>query len=139
MTFTYAYDLAGGGVDRVRWESGDTGEYDNGTLLGYFNEDEEISGLLTIYASETTPWQNATLAAIRAIIAKLSRPMFQADWLRVDPKVAIDSYRKLLDEKSDEYGIELGEANTAWFESTSVDVIRSDVTDWVDPDELFES
>ena len=139
MTFSYGYDLAAGGVDRVRWESSDTGEYDEGVLLGYFNENEEIEALLTIHNDEDTPWQKATLAAIRGIIGKLSRPSFQADWLRVDPKVAIDSYRKLLDEKSDEYGVELGEANSAWFESTSVDTARSDVEDWIDPDEYLES
>lgn len=136
MTFSYGYDLANDNVDRVRWESSDTGEWDDNTLLGYFNENEEIQALLTIHEDD---WQKATLAAIRGIIGKLSRPTFQADWLRVDPKVAIDSYRKLLDEKSDEYGVELGEANTAWFTSGSVDVTRSDVEDWVDPDELLES
>lgn len=127
MAFTYTYDLAGTPRDRVRWESSDTGEYDSaGNLLGYFNEDEELDALLGLHSND---WQLASLAAIRGIIGKLSRPVFQADWLKVDPTVALKSYRALLDEKTEEYGVDLGELR-GWFESGSVDVTRSDVTDW---------
>lgn len=121
MTFTYGYDLANDDKDRVRFEVGDTDSE------GYFLEDEEIAGLLTLH---TDDWQQASLASIRAIIAKLSRPAFTADWLKVDPKVAIDSYRKLLNEKATEYGVTLGEDYGGWFESGSVDVTRSDKTDY---------
>ena len=120
MTFTYEYDLADNGRDRVRFEVGDT------DADGYFLEDEEILGLLSIHSDD---WQQAVLASIRAIIGKLSRPAFSADWLKVDPKVAIDSYRKLLAEKAAEYGVTLGENYGGWFESGSTDVTRSDVTE----------
>lgn len=130
MTFSYGYDLANDDKDRVRFEIGDTGEKDDaGTVLGSFLEDEEINALLSL--TDAT-WQTASLQGIRAIIGKLSRPTFQADWLKVDPKVAIDSYRKLLAEKEDEYGITLGENYGGWFDSGSTDVTRSDVDeDWV--------
>lgn len=125
MTFSYGYDLSGSDLDRVRFEIGDTGERDDaGVVIGHFLHDEEISGLIAIHSDS---WQLAALASIRAIIAKLSRPTFQADWLRVDNKLAIDSYRRLLAEKTDEYGVVLGESAGAWFESSSVDVTRSDV------------
>jgi hypothetical protein len=119
MTYTYGYNLAANGIDRVRFEIGDTEGED-----AHFLEDEEMTALLTIHEGDYKP---AVLASIRAIIAKLSRPTFQADWLRVDNKTAIDSYRKLLAEKAAEYGILLGEEYGAWFDSGSVDVTRSDV------------
>ncbi len=130
MTFSYAYDLANDTKDRVRYEIADTGAKDeNGTLIAdsWFLEDEEISALLTIYNDD---YQQASLDAIRAIIGKLSRPAFTADWLKVDPKVAIDSYRKLYHEKASQYGISLGESGSAWFESGSTDVVRGDVVPW---------
>ncbi|MGJ3241168.1 MAG: hypothetical protein ACFE0Q_20830 [Anaerolineae bacterium] len=120
MTFSYGYDLANDDNDRVRYEVGDTDPD------GFFLHDEEITGLLAL---DGATWQTASLAAIRGIIGKLSRPSFTADWLRVDPKVALDSYRKLLAEKQDEYGLDLGES-MAWFDDTSVDVTRSDVSDY---------
>lgn len=123
MTFSYGYDFANSDSDRVRFEIGDTDSE------GYFLEDEEITGLLAL---PDATWQTATLAGIRGIIGKLSRPTFTADWLKVDNKVALDSFRKLLAEKSREYGIVLGEENGAWFVSGSVDVTRSDVDeDWI--------
>lgn len=130
MTFTYNYDLANNSKDRIRFEVGDTGEKDeNGVIIGWFLEDEEIVGLMAL-ANAT--WQTASLAAIRAIISKLSRPTFTADWLKVDNKVALDSYRKLLAEKEAEYGITLGEDYGGWFESSSTDLKRSDVDeDWI--------
>ena len=130
MTFSYGYDFANDDKDRVRFEIGDTGEKDaDGTVLGSFLEDEEINGLLALSGAT---WQTTTLKAIRGIIAKLSRPAFTADWLKVDPKVAIDSFRKLLAEKEAEYGLTLGEDWGGWFESGSVDVTRSDVDeDWI--------
>jgi hypothetical protein len=119
MTYTYGYDLVNSNLDLVRFEIGDTeGEE------AHFLENEEIESLLIKHEDN---YQPAVLASIRAIIAKLSRPTFQADWLRVDNKTAIDSYRKLLAEKAAEYGILLGEEYGAWFDSGSVDVTRSDV------------
>ena len=123
MAFSYGYDLAGSNADRVRFEIGDTDSE------GYFLEDEEIVGLLGL---DDATWQTAVLAGIRGIIAKLSRPTFTADWLKVDNKVALDSFRKLLAEKEAEYGIGLGEDWGGWYESAGVDVTRSDVDeDWV--------
>lgn len=119
MTYSYGYDLVNNNLDIVRFEIGDTEGVD-----AHFLEDEEITSLLTKYANDYKP---AVLASIRAIIAKLSRPTFQADWLRVDNKTAIDSYRKLLAEKAAEYGIVLGEEYSAWFDSGQVDTVRSDV------------
>lgn len=120
MTFSYGYDLANDDNDRVRYEVGDTDPD------GYFLHDEEITALLAL---DGATWQTATLAGIRGIIGKLSRPSFTADWLRVDPKVALDSYRKLLAEKQAEYGLEIGES-MAWFDDSSVDVTRSDVSEY---------
>lgn len=128
MTFSYGFDLANSDKDRVRWEIGDTGEKDeNGVVIGWFLEDEEIAGLLAL---PDATWQTAALSGIRAIIAKLSRPTFTSDWLKVDPKVAIDSYRRLLAEKEAEYGTTLGEDYGGWFESGSTDVTRSDKSDF---------
>src|SRR5690348_10950102 len=104
MTYSYGYNLAGSKLDRVRFEIGDT---DGGSPEeAFFLHDEEINSILALNADDFKP---AVLASIRAIIAKLSRPTFQADWLRVDNKTAIDSYRRLLAEKAAEYGIQLGE------------------------------
>ena len=130
MTFSYDMDLANSDLDRVRFEIGDTGEKDDeGNVLGSFLENEEITALLSLTGAT---WQTASLQGIRAIIGKLSRPTFTADWLKVDPKVAIDSYRKLLAEKETEYGLTLGEDYGGWFESGSTDVTRSDVDeDWI--------
>lgn len=130
MTFSYGMDLANSDLDRVRFEIGDTGEKDDaGNVLGSFLEDEEITALLSL--TDAT-WQTASLQAIRAIIAKLSRPTFTADWLKVDPKVAIESYRKLLAEKEAEYGLGIGEDYGGWFSDDSTDVTRSDVDeDWI--------
>lgn len=123
MTFSYGWDIANNDTDRVRFEVGDTDSE------GYFLEDEEIAGLLAL---PSATWQTATLQGIRGIIGKLSRPAFTADWLKVDPAVAIKSYRKLLAEKEAEYGLNLGEEYGGWFESGGVDVTRSDVDeDWV--------
>lgn len=128
MAFTYGYDWNAVEMHRVRFEVGDTGEKDEaGTVVGYFLEDEEITALLGL---DDATWQTASLMAIRAIIAKLSRPTFQADWLKVDNTVALKSYRALLAEKSAEYGIPIGEDLGGWFESGSVDVSRSDVSDY---------
>ncbi|MEL7434242.1 MAG: hypothetical protein AAFN11_09865 [Chloroflexota bacterium] len=122
MAFTYGGDLVNTPRDRVRWESSDTGEKDEaGNVVGWFNDDTELDSLLALNENS---YQAASLAAIRGIIGKLSRPTFQADWLRVDNKVAIESYRKLLAEKQEEYGVTL---SGAWFETGQTDVKRSDV------------
>lgn len=122
MTYSYGYNLAGNNLDRVRFEIGDTDG--DGEEAAFFLHDEEINAQLALFADDYKP---AVLACIRGIIAKLSRPTFQADWLRVDTKTAIDSYRKLLAEKAAEYGIQLGEEYGGWFESGQVDTVRSDV------------
>lgn len=123
MSFSYGFDFANSDTDRVRFEVGDTDSE------GYFLEDEEIVGLLAL---PSATWQTATLQSIRGVIGKLSRPAFTADWLKVDPAVAIKSYNQLLKAKQAEYGITLGEKYGGWFESGSVDVKRSDVDeDWI--------
>lgn len=118
MAFTYTYDLASKPLDRVRFETGDT------DAEAYFLEDEEINALLTLHS---TDYQKATLAGIRAIIGKLARPDFRADWLQVSNKTAIDAYRRLLSDKEMEYGVNLAGAYS--IESSSVDVVRSDIED----------
>ena len=114
MAFTYEMDLSQN-QDRVRFEIGDTDPD------AFFLHDAEIQGLLTLNDDD---WQLAALAGIRAIIARLSRPDFRADWLQVSNKEAIASYRRLLSEKQDEYAVNL--QGSYWFESTGVDVVRDD-------------
>lgn len=122
MAFTYGYDLSDA-TNRVRFEIGDTDSD------AHFLEDEEIAALLSLHDDD---WQLAVLASIQTIIARLARPTFQADWLRVDNKTAIEAYRRLLSDKRQEYGVD--EGGSIGLESSGVDVYRSDVTDPYLPD-----
>lgn len=94
MAFTYTEDLT---VNRdfVRFHTGDVVSAES------FLSDAIITSLLATYSSK----QTATIAAIRYILTRLSQPNFTADWLTVDNKGAIDSYRQLLREKQAEFGI----------------------------------
>lgn len=96
MTYTYAPATGGAFTDRdrVRFHIGDTDP--NAVKF----TDEEIAAILT----EAGDYQAATLACIRNLIAKLSIPDFQADWLKVDSSTARKGYLDLLDLKEDEFG-----------------------------------
>ncbi len=131
MGFSYEMDLVNNPLDRVRFEIGDT----DGN--GFFLHDAEINSLLSLHSAD---WQLAALAAIRAIVARLSRPDFKADWLQVSNKEAIASYRRLLSDKESEYGAAL--AGVVWFDGNTVNPVRGDVDyNWdgsVDADDLDE-
>ncbi len=88
MTFTFGEDLTDN-VDYVRFHSGDSIETES--VLS----DALITSLVTSAGSK----QNAVIEAIQYKIALFSQPNFKADWLQVDNKAAVDSLRKLLEEK----------------------------------------
>lgn len=93
MAFTYTQDLT---VPRdfVRFHTGDTVQGRS------YMSDEIIDSLLAVSTSKET----AVIAGIRYIITQLSKPDFQADWLRVSHKSAQDGYRAILKEKQLEFG-----------------------------------
>lgn len=94
MTFTYT-PASPDDVTRVRFALGDTLE-----AQAIFS-DEEISFTL----SEAGSVGAAVVMCIRTIIAQLSEPDFQADWLRVSASEARKSWERMLSEKKREYGI----------------------------------
>lgn len=94
MTFTY--DPANpDDVTRVRFALGDTVE-----STAIFTDEE-----ITFVLSEAGSVGAAVVMCIRTIIAKLSEPDFQADWLRVSASEARKSWERMLSEKKREYGI----------------------------------
>lgn len=95
MAFTYTPSATPDDRDRVRFHTGDTTEGEN------FLSDEEIAMLL----AEAGSWQQAVIGGIQFIIAKLSKPNFQADWLTVNHSEARKGYEKLLAAKRQELGI----------------------------------
>lgn len=109
MTFSYTPSATPTDKDRVRFHTGDTTEGEN------FLSDEEITMIL----AETGSWQQAVISGIRYIIAKLSKPNFQADWLTVNHTEARKGYERLLAEKQRELGV-------AAITATAVSVQRSD-------------
>lgn len=99
MTFTFTSDLTGD-VDYVRFHTGDTNEGEA------FLSDELITSLVAQEGST----QGAVIAAIRYIIAQLSKPNFKADWLSLDYKSAREGYQALLNEKLKEFGRRIKQA-----------------------------
>lgn len=94
-TFTYTPSATPDDATRVRFHTGQTVEAES--LIS----DEEIAMLL----AEQSSWQQATIAAIKYIIARLSQPNFKADWLSVDNATARQGYETLLAAKRAEFGI----------------------------------
>jgi hypothetical protein len=94
MSFSYT-PAAVNDLTRVRFHTGDTVETES------WLSDEEINMLL----AEEGTWQKATIAALKFIISKLSKPDFQADWLRVSNASAREGFVRLLNEKRAEFGI----------------------------------
>ena len=95
MTFTYSFNPATD-LTRLRFHIGDTDS--NNPIY----QDDELNFLL----GEFGTYQAAAIQAIDGIIAKVSQERnFQADWLRVDPASALDSYRKLRKQKCRLFGI----------------------------------
>lgn len=109
MTFTY--DLADGfsNLERVRFHIGDT----DSTAAKF--SDEEI---LAVIADQGT-YQKAVIACIRNLIARMSVPTFQADWLRVDTTAARQGYERLLAEKRREFGLGVTTGTTAVYRADS--------------------
>lgn len=95
MTFTY--DLTNGFSDaeRVRFHLGDTD-----AAAAKFS-DEEIAAIIT----EAGSWQDAVIACIQNLIARLSVPDFKADWLQVTASKAREGYESLLEIKEKDFGL----------------------------------
>jgi hypothetical protein len=94
---TFSYDLTAGFTDlaRVRQALGDTD-----ASAPRFS-DEEIAATL----AEHGGWQMAVLALIDSLLARLSLPDFQADWLRVDHGAARRGYADLRQRLRRQYGL----------------------------------
>lgn len=118
MSFSYSPSASPSDKDRVRFHCGDTTEGEN------FLSDEEITMIL----AEAGSWQRAVISGIRYIIAKLSKPNFQADWLTVNHTEARKGYEKLLGEKQRELGV-------AALTASAVSVHRSDSR--IDDEEVY--
>jgi hypothetical protein len=95
MTFTYDEDLSQD-RDFVRFYTGDTDSASS------FLSDEVIASLLAEYATK----QEATIAGVRYIIRQLSKPDFQADWLKVDYSSARKGYLAMLGDLMTEFDLE---------------------------------
>jgi hypothetical protein len=100
MAFTYGEDLTIA-RDYVRFHSGDV-------LSPGFLSDALIASLIAVKGSNNA----AVIAAIQNIIFQLSRPDFQADWLKVNNAEARKGYQALLAEKRAEFGIAAITAST---------------------------
>lgn len=102
MTFSYDPSL-GDDESIVRFHIGDTVEE------GAYLPDETITALI---ASEGTN-EDAAIACLRYILTQLSTPNFRKDWLQVDYQTAREGFEKILEDKSAEFGINLGAIATA--------------------------
>ena len=94
MTFTWDTTLSTN-LALVRFHIGDTNS------SGYWLTDETITALLTSESSVG----GATIAALKYIIAQLSRPDFTADWLHVSNGEARKGYQAMLAEMRREFGV----------------------------------
>jgi len=95
MTFTLNLDSPDD-VARVRMEIGDVD-----------SEAERLSDeMINFHSSENDDvWQVACIACIDTLIGMLNTPGFTADWLKVDPKSAIDQYVKMRSRLEAKFGI----------------------------------
>lgn len=96
MSFSYT-PQAVNDITRVRFHTGDTLEAEA------YLSDEEIQMMI----DEEGGWKPAVIAALKFIIAKLSQPNFDADWLKVDLESARRGYQALLKQKAAELGVTL--------------------------------
>lgn len=119
MTFTYNPADGFGDLERMRFHLGDTD-----STAPRFSDEE----LLAVLADQGT-YQKAVIACIRNLIARMSVPTFQADWLRVDTSTARAGYEKLLAEKRREFGSSVASVTTG-----SVSVYRADSQNTSEPD-----
>lgn len=111
MTFTFSIDGGFTDRDRVRFHVGDT------DATAPILTDEQIAALITEYDD----WIGATRAALRYIIAQLTRtPNFQADWLKVDVANTVKLFRQTLAD----FEAEFADAYTV--EATAVHTHRAD-------------
>lgn len=95
MTFTYT-PATPDDITRVRWHIGDTVE-----ATAAFSDEELLFAI-----AESQSWQKAVIWAIQTIIARLaSEPDFRADWLSVNGQKGIASWRALLAEKRQLFGV----------------------------------
>lgn len=96
MTFTY--DPSASPVSEttlVRYHIGDT------DASGAAFSDEEIAMVI----AQEGAWKPAVISLIQTLIAKVSVPDFQADWLRVSAGNALKGYQTLLKMKRKELGV----------------------------------
>jgi hypothetical protein len=99
---TCSFDISSGfdNVSHVRYNIGDT----DCTRAWFTNEE------ITAIVADQGSWQAAVISCLLNIVARLSgEPDFRADWLQVDYKTALDSYRKLLTIKARELGVPYGQ------------------------------
>ena len=96
MAFTYN-TTAPTDITRVRYHLADTVEAEA------IWTDEDITYAITL---QDGSWQRAVISLIEQYITMLSRtPDFSADWLSVNTKGTIQSWRALLADKRREFGL----------------------------------
>lgn len=100
---TWTFDPATDGwtnVNLVRWNIGD------------INSDRQIfqNEVIDAVVSNVGSWQAAVIGCIENIIMQLSsNPTFKADWLQVDYKTALESYKNMLTLKARDLGVPVGQ------------------------------
>ena len=103
MSFSYSPHLSLSDVHLVRFHVGDTNPE------GYYLDDEAIQYFLTTTGSVG----DTVIACIRHIITQLSQPDFRKDWLSVSNAEARKGWEKILKDKAQELGVNIGAVATA--------------------------
>lgn len=120
MTFTYNLATPDD-ITRVRFHLGDT------TAETAIFSDEEI----TFIISESGTWQKAIIACIRSVMGRLAtEPDMQADWLKIDWRRSADSWKVLLNEKAQEFGIGKARAASGGHHAYRPDGLQKTEPDW---------
>lgn len=120
MTFTY--NLASpDDITRVRFHLGDTTEE-----TAIFSDEE-----ITFITGEAGTWQKAVIACIRSVMGRLAaEPDMQADWLKIDWRRSADSWKLLLSEKSQEFGVGKARASSGGQHAFRPDGLIKSEPDW---------
>lgn len=120
MTFTYTPSSAND-ITRVRYHIGDVVE-DSAIFT-----DEEIQFAIT----ETGTWQRAVLDSIRSVMARLAtEPDMQADWLKIDWRRSAESWKALLNEKAQQFGLGKARASSGGQHVYRIDGLQKETPDW---------
>ena len=125
MTFTFGSDLSDD-LDFVRFKTGDTVQDES------FLTDELITSLLATHDTK----EEATIAAVKYIITRLSRPDFKADWLEVKNTTARAGFEKMLAELKAEFGLDAYTVDGG-LSGENVKTYRADSTAIEAPDYTF--